>query len=74
MINFRTIAAFGFAAIMGLWVQPEGFGGGRADAVRIDLDLCPVGMIEEIESWSSSFPLSTAFIEELYRNERKTSG
>ena len=70
-LNFTD---FSFAAIMGLWVQPEGYGGGKADTVLIDRDLWPVGMIDEIESWSNSYPLSTAFIEELYRNERKTSG
>jgi len=64
---------FAFAAIMGLWLQPEGYGGGKAAAVRIDRDVCPVGMVGEIEHWSRTYPLATAFIEKLYRDERKTT-
>jgi len=66
-LNFTD---FSFAAIMGLWLQPEGYGGGAADAVRIDRDQCPTGMIEEIGAWSDTYPLATAFIEQTYRKER----
>jgi len=66
-INYTDIA---FAAIMGLWLQPDAYGGGKADSVRIERSQIPQAMREEIESWSERFPRSTKFIEGLYRNER----
>lgn len=62
---------FAFAAIMGLWLQPVGYGGGRADSVRIERNQCPDGMITEIETWSAAYPQTTRFIEQLYAEERK---
>jgi glutathione S-transferase len=66
-INYTDIA---FAAIMGLWLQPDGYGGGKADTVRIERSQAPQAMLDEIESWSERFPRSTNFIEGLYRSER----
>jgi glutathione S-transferase len=62
-----------FAAIMGLWLQPAGFGGGKADAVRIERDRAPEQMRAEIERWMEKFPKSTAFIERLYLNRHNNS-
>jgi glutathione S-transferase len=67
-INFTDIA---FCSIMGLWLQPPGYGGGKADPVRIDRSLCPPKMADEIEAWSQTYPLATAFIERLYKEERR---
>jgi len=67
-INFTD---FAFTAIMGVWLQPQGYGGGKADAVHIDRDRCPVHMIEEIETWSCRYPLTTRFMEQLYKDERR---
>jgi glutathione S-transferase len=64
-VNFSDIA---FAAIMGLWLQPEGYGGGKADAALIGLDRTPARMREEIETWSRDYPASTAFIREMYQS------
>ena len=61
---------FAFAAIMGLWLLPDGYGGGRADEVRIERAQCPVQMIAEIERWEDNYPLATAFIEQLYADQR----
>jgi glutathione S-transferase len=66
-INFTDLA---FTAIMGAWLQPQGYGGGKADAVRIERDRCPARMVEEIETWSARYPLATGFMEQLYANER----
>ncbi len=66
-LNFTD---FGFTAIMGVWLQPQGYGGGKADAVRIDRERCPARMLEEIETWSLTYPLTTAFMQGLYENER----
>ena len=59
-----------FAAISGLWLQPEGYGGGKADAVRIDRDRAPRQMRSEIVNWTERYPHSTALIERLYKEER----
>lgn len=67
LVNFTDLS---FAAIMGAWLQPGEYGGGKADAVRIEKEQCPEAMIEQINAWSSTFPLATDFIEQTYRNER----
>jgi glutathione S-transferase len=59
-----------FAAIMGLWLQPTGFGGGKADTVRIERNQTPLAMRAEIERWSERFPRVTMFIERMYQEER----
>jgi len=66
-INFTDLA---FCAIMGLWLQPRGYGGGKADTVRIEREQCPPQMASQIEAWSQSYPLATGFIETLYGEER----
>jgi glutathione S-transferase len=67
-LNYTDIT---FAAIMGLWLQPSGYGGGKADAVRIERDRWPAAMLEEVQVWSETYPLSTLFIKQLYAEERK---
>jgi glutathione S-transferase len=67
-INYTDIA---FAAIMGLWLQPHGYGGGKADSVRIERNRTPPAMRDEIDRWSTLYPRSTQFVEYLYRSERK---
>ena len=66
-INFSDIA---FAAIMGLWAMPPQFGGGKADAVRVDIGECSEAMQEEVAAWKSGYPKSAAFIERLYEEHR----
>ena len=70
-LNFTDLA---FAAIMGLWLQPDGFGGGMADSVRIEAERIPPAMQAEIEHWSVTYPRSTEFVEQLYRTQRQTPG
>ena len=65
--NFSDLA---FAAIMGLWAMPPGYGRGKAEAVRIDIERCPAAMQGEVAAWKSGFPRSTAFIERLYEERR----
>ena len=67
VINYSDIT---FAAIMGLGLQPEGFGGGKADTVIIERNEIPAAMREDIERWSERYPRATSFIERLYREER----
>jgi glutathione S-transferase len=68
--NRLNFSDFAFAAIMGLWLQPPGYGGGKADAVRIERERCPARMAGEIENWNESYPRATGFIERLYAQER----
>jgi glutathione S-transferase len=67
-INYTDLA---FCAIMGLWLQPRGYGGGKADTVRIDREQYPRQMAGEIDAWSQSYPLATGFIETLYAEQRQ---
>ena len=66
-INYSDLT---FAAIMGLWAQPPQFGGGRADAVRVELDRCPPAMQGEVRAWRQQYPRATAFIDRLYQERR----
>jgi len=59
-----------FAAISGLWLQPNGYGGGKADACRIARNRAPTRMRADIERWTEDYAKATAFIAGLYENER----
>jgi len=58
------------AAISALWLQPEDFAAGRAKAVRIDRDQFPIKMGVDVERWIDRYPLTVAFVERLYKEER----
>ena len=60
-----------FASIMGLWLQPENYGGRVADGSRVTRDQLPAPMRADIKRWSEDYPRATAFIERLYEQERK---
>ena len=66
-INFTDIA---FASIMGLWLQPEAYGAGKAETVRLERSRLPEQMLRDMEGWSDRYPLSTAFMERLYAERR----
>jgi len=66
-LNYTDIT---FAAINGLWLWPDAYGGGQADAVRIPEQQQPEAMRADVARWRSQYPLSTAFVEQLYRQER----
>ena len=61
---------FDFAAMSGLWMMCPQYGGGRAEAVRIELQRAPSAMREDVERWREKFPRVTGFVERLYREER----
>lgn len=69
-INYTDYA---FAAYTGLWLMPQGYGGGKADAVRIERERMPAPMRAEIERWLERFPGATAWVERLYES-RKPAG
>lgn len=62
---------FAFAAMTGLWLMPPGYGGGKAEAVRIERDRAPVGMRRDIESWEANHAHVAAFVARLYSEERQ---
>ena len=66
-LNYTDLA---FAAMSGLWMMCPQYGGGRAEAVRIELQQAPPAMREDVERWSEKFPRVVGFVERLYREER----
>lgn len=58
------------AAVSGLWRQPHGYGGGRADACRIERNHLPAPMRADIERWTEDYPKVASFIARLYEEER----
>ena len=67
-INYTDIA---FAALSGPWLRPAGYGGGAADACRIERDEAPASMQADTERWIEDFPIATRYIEGLYAEERR---
>ncbi|NCF15590.1 MAG: hypothetical protein GWP62_09805 [Gammaproteobacteria bacterium] len=61
-----------FAAFTGLWLMPAGYGGGKADAVRIERDQAPVGMRTDIERWIDAFPRAVLWVESMYESRKET--
>lgn len=59
-----------FAAISGLWLQPDDYGGGEAEDCRVPEERWPVAMLADTERWKKNHPAATAFITNLYAKER----
>lgn len=68
--NQLNYTDFAFCAIMGLWLQPVGYGGGQADTERIEPARRPPKMSAQIQSWINRYPLTTDYIEQLYLEQR----
>lgn len=66
-INYVDIT---FAAISGLWLQPDNYGGGMATASRVARNRLPTRMQADIERWTEDHPRATAFIARMYAEER----
>jgi glutathione S-transferase len=67
-INYVDIT---FAALSGLWLQPENYGGGMAHASRVARNRLPRPMQADIERWIEDQPRATAFITRMYEEERR---
>ena len=61
---------FTFAAITGLWLMPPGYGGGKAEAVRIERDQMPEPMSMDVEAWEAANPRAVEFVNRLYAEQR----
>ena len=57
---------YAFAAFTGLWLMPQGYGGGKADATRIERDEAPAPMRADIERWIDAYPTAVNYVEALY--------
>ena len=66
-VNYTDLA---FAGLSGLWMQSQGYGGGSAEACRIERADLPAEMRAEIERWIEDFPKATMFVTRLYAEER----
>jgi len=62
-LNYTDLA---FGAFTGLWLMPEAYGGGKADAVRVDRDKAPLAMREDIERWVKAYPRAVSYVTTLY--------
>jgi len=59
-----------FAAMSGLWLQPDNYGGGKADACRVPRNRLPRAMQVDIERWIEDHPRAAAFVARMYAEER----
>lgn len=59
-----------FAAMSGVWLQPDAYGGGKAEAVRLNRDMMPRQMQDDIRRWIEDYPRAVAFVERLYTKHR----
>ncbi len=66
-MNFVDIT---FAALSGLWLQPDNYGGGKADRSRVARNKLPAPMREDIERWIEDYPRAASFVARLYDQER----
>ena len=64
-VNYTDLA---FAAFTGLWLMPEGYGGGKAEKVRIERDQAPEAMRADIERWIEAFPRAADWVEKMYED------
>lgn len=62
-LNYTDLS---FAALTGLWLMPDAYGGGKADAVRIDRDKVPAAMRGDIERWIEAYPHAVSRVEAWY--------
>lgn len=62
---------YAYAALTGAWLQPAGYGGGRADAVRIERSRAPNPMRADIERWTEDYPKAVGWVQRAYAEHRK---
>lgn len=67
-LNYTDIT---FAALSGLWLRPDNYGGGMADGCIVPREVLPAAMQADIDRWKTNYPAATAFIERLYATERR---
>lgn len=66
--NYTDLA---FASMTGLWLMPDGYGGGQAESVCIEEGRMPEPMTMDVESWRAAYPHVVAFVEGLYEHREQ---
>ena len=61
---------YAFAAMTGLWLQPAGYGGGRADHVRIERSRASNPMRADVERWVDDHSKTVDWVQRLYAEKR----
>lgn len=64
---------FAFAAMTGLFFMPPGYGGGKAEGVRLTREQVPEGMRQDIEGWEAKHERALDFVARLYEEERQSA-
>lgn len=60
-----------FAAMSGLWLQPQGYGGIRGGAVHLPRSRQPDAMRTDVERWREAYPRTLKWIHERYETRLK---
>jgi len=68
--NAPNYTDYCFAAFTGLWLQPAGYGGGKADSVRIERSQATNPMRADIERWVEDYPSAVNWVQRLYAEAR----
>ena len=61
---------YAFAAMTGIWLMPAGYGGGKAEHVRIERSQATNPMRADIERWVEDYPHAVAWVQKLYADKR----
>ncbi len=67
-LNYTDLA---FAAMTGALLMPPGYGGGKAETVRLSREQIPGGMRQDIQGWEAGHKRAVAFVTKLYNEERQ---
>ena len=59
-----------FASMSGLWLQPAEYAAPVNTGARLSREHFPLQMGIDVDRWSEAYPLTVAFVERLYREER----
>ncbi len=51
--------------------MPPGYGGGKAEAVRLNREQVPEGMRQDIDGWEARHKRAVDFVTKLYNEERQ---
>ena len=66
----RNYTDYEFAALSGLWLQPQAYGGGKANHSRIERSRMSNPMRADIERWIAAYPQAVNWVQTLYAEER----
>lgn len=65
---------YAFAAMTGIWLMPAGYGGGKAEHVRIERSQATNPMRADIERWVEAYPTTVAWVQRMYADRRPADG